>query len=46
MTIIYHDDLGLVTEKVDKYGITFYDGKAHFNDKHIPLNQLDGIEED
>lgn len=46
MTIFYSDEIGIVSEKVDEYGIDFCDGYAYFNDKKISVNDVRRIESD
>ena len=45
MYVVYRDELGYVSEKVDEYGISICDGKAYINDKIIPITSLVGITE-
>lgn len=45
MTITYCDDLGIVSEKVDEFGVSFCEGKAHFNDKKIDVDNIVSITE-
>lgn len=45
MTVEYRDELGVVTEEVDKDGVSFLDGKAYFNDKVIDMESLVSIKE-
>lgn len=40
MTIIYRDEVGIVSEDVDSFGIDFLDGKATFNDKEIDVSAI------
>lgn len=40
MVITYRDNLGIVTEKIDEYGISFCDGKVYFNDKIIDISMI------
>lgn len=40
MTITYRDDLGIVAEKVDEFGVSFCEGKAYFNDKTVDISKL------
>ncbi len=42
--ITYSDELGIVLEKIDEYGITFTSGKAYFNDKEIEINAIREIQ--
>ena len=46
MTVEYRDELGVVTEEVDDYGISFLEGKAYFNDKVIDMSSLVSIKEE
>ena len=46
MYISYRDNLGVVVEKIDEYGVTFVDGIVYFNDKKIDVNALVSIMED
>ena len=35
MIVTYQDELGFVSVKIDStYGVTFFDGKAHFTDEN------------
>lgn len=43
LMISYRDELGVVIEEVDEYGVSFVDGKAYFNDKTIPMGNIIGI---
>ena len=43
--IIYNDELGLIAEKVDMYGIQFLEGKAIFNENKIDMNRIIEIKE-
>jgi len=45
MTVEYRDELGVVTEEVDKDGISFLEGKAYFNDKVIDISSLVFVKE-
>lgn len=45
MFITYRDEIGYVTEKVDEYGVSFYNGKAVFNDKTVDISLVDSITE-
>ena len=45
MIIIYRDEIGYVTEQVDEYGVSFYNGKAVFNDKEVDIILVDSITE-
>ena len=38
--IAYRDEIGIVTEILDKDGVSFSDGKAYFNDKVIDMIAL------
>lgn len=40
LTIIYRNELGLIEEQVDMYGIEFSEGIAVFNDKKIDVNNI------
>ena len=46
MTVEYRDELGVVMEEVDDYGISFLDGKAYFNDKVIDMLSLVFVKEE
>ena len=46
MFIIYRDELGIVGETINEYGIDILDGIAHFNDKKIPVNNIESIKEE
>jgi len=43
LKISYRDELGIVIEEVDEYGVSFADGKAYFNDKTIPMEYVVAI---
>lgn len=43
MIIIYSDEIGIVVEEIDEYGISFTDGKAYFNDRVIDINAIRDI---
>lgn len=43
MTITYRDNLGIVAEKVDEFGVSFCEGKAYFNDKKVDVSSLVSI---
>lgn len=43
LKISYRDELGIVIEEVDEYGVSFADGKAYFNDKTIPMEYVIAI---
>lgn len=43
MKIAYRDELGVIIETIDEYGISFVNGKAYFNDKVIPMDSIIGI---
>lgn len=45
MKITYRDEIGYVTEQVDEYGVSFYNGKAVFNDKEVDISLVDSITE-
>ena len=45
MIIIYRDEIGYITEQVDEYGVSFYNGKAIFNDKEVDISLVDSITE-
>lgn len=45
MRITYRDEIGYVTEEVDEYGVSFYNGKAVFNDKTVDIFLIDSITE-
>lgn len=45
MFITYRDEIGYVTEEVDEYGVSFYNGKAVFNDKTVDISLVDSITE-
>lgn len=45
MIIIYRDEVGYITEQVDEYGVSFYNGKAVFNDKEVDIFLVDSITE-
>lgn len=45
MFITYRDEIGYVTEQVDEYGVSFYNGKAVFNDKTVDISLVDSITE-
>lgn len=45
MIIIYRDEIGYITEQVDEYGVSFYNGKAIFNDKEVDIFLIDSITE-
>ena len=45
MRITYRDEIGYVTEQVDEYGVSFYNGKAVFNDKTVDISLVDSITE-
>ena len=40
MFIIYRDELGIVSEEVDEYGVSFCGGVAYVNDKKIPVEAI------
>lgn len=40
MVITYRDNLGIVAEEIDEYGISFCDGKIYFNDKVIDISAI------
>lgn len=40
MTIYYSDNLGIVSEDIDEYGISFVDGYAIFNDSKIEISAI------
>ncbi len=40
ITIIYRDEIGLIEEKVDCYGVECLEGKAVFNDKKIDMENI------
>lgn len=44
MTIIYADEIGIVSEIVDEYGLDFCDGYVYFNDKKVSVNDVRRIE--
>ena len=46
MIITYQDEIGILREEIDKYGVSFSDGKAYFNDKAIDMTSLISIEEE
>jgi len=46
MYIEYCDDLGVVSEAVDEYGIMFRFGLAYFNEKKIPIANVIAITEE
>lgn len=43
LMISYRDELGMVIEEIDEYGVSFADGKAYFNDKAIPMEYVVAI---
>lgn len=43
MIIVYSDEIGIVVEEVDEYGITFSDGKAYFNDNIVDVSAIRDI---
>lgn len=43
ITIIYRDELGLIEEAVDMYGIEFLEGQAIFNDQKINIENIVSI---
>ena len=43
LKISYRDELGIVIEEVDEYGVSFADGKAYFNDRAIPMEYVVAI---
>lgn len=46
MYITYHNENNeYTTEKVDEYGITFYNNKAFFNNKMLDVEYIDSINE-
>ena len=45
MFITYRDEIGYVIEQVDEYGVSFYNGKAVFNDKEVDICLVDSITE-
>ena len=45
MIIIYRDEIGYITEQVDEYGVSFYNGKAVFNGKEVDISLVDSITE-
>ena len=45
MIIIYRDEIGYITEQVDEYGVSLYNGKAIFNDNEIDIFLVDSITE-
>lgn len=45
MVISYRDNLGVVVEKVDEYGVDFSDGFVFFNDKKIEVSTLVCVKE-
>lgn len=40
MVITYRDNLEIVAEKIDEYGISFCNGKVYFNDKIIDISAI------
>ena len=40
MIITYRDNLGIVAEEIDEYGISFCDDKVYFNDKIIDISAI------
>jgi hypothetical protein len=40
MIIVYHNDIGLVVEEVDEFGISFSGGKVYFNNKIIDISSI------
>lgn len=46
MIVVYRDELGVVEEKVDEDGIDFLNGNAYFNDKQIPMKDIQRIAEE
>lgn len=46
MIVVYRDELGIVEEKVDEDGIDFLNGNAYFNDKQIPVKDVQRIAEE
>lgn len=46
MIVVYRDKLGVVEEKVDEDGIDFLNGNAYFNDKKIPMKDIQRIVEE
>lgn len=45
MYITYRDEIGYVTEQVDEYGVSFYNGNVVFNDKEVEVFLVDSITE-
>lgn len=46
MYITYHNESNeYTTEKVDEYGVMFYNNKAFFNDKMLDVEYIDSINE-
>jgi len=46
MIVVYRDELGVVEEKVNEDGIDFLNGNAYFNDKQIPVKDVQRIAEE
>ena len=46
MIVVYRDELGVVEEKVDEDGIDFLNGNAYFNDKQMPMKDIQRIAEE
>ena len=40
MIIVYCDDIGIVVEEVDEFGISLSGGKVYFNDKIIDISSI------
>lgn len=46
MIIEYRDELGVVIEEIDEYGISFVDDTVYFNDKKVNVKALIAIREE
>lgn len=43
MKIVYADEVGVVVEEVDVYGVSFVDNVAYFNDRKIETKYIHQI---
>lgn len=46
MLIAYRDEIGVVIEKVDEFGISFVGDVAYVNNKQIPISSIERIMEE